>query len=660
MIKTTSDFINYIHPDGRTIVRMTPNGKRKPRTISTDDIESDIMVGSIVILPNLGGISDSQIYEYPLFFAEVMNPPGSQIDMMTYKDQKRRIIDDFPIPPTFVIETSRGYTIGWVLSNPLQGDAESHARDVWTETQDILRQHFRGDRRACRPTCTIPLPFTYDFENPISPERLSIERFEDVRHSAEDFRFTRSSFRINDSGLWSPEIRIISAGTTKETEATEQIDPMIALTDADIPYSEIVAMRLGRFLRLDLQNPMIRLILTEDPDGIRNMMLVKPMVVDSMVDMHEYVTHKVDLREFFGLPHAEKFPCPFHDDLENSATVFTSMKGENFFKCNAPSCRVQGNIWTLVNRIVGGSKSRTIRFLKTALAIEDRETEWQRECRELLLGNRDNVRTMIAEYTDLQRNLKRDLRMYDLLIDIATEYLFKGDYTSNLTGRPIFFASFSYLMERYGMGDMKSVRTRIKILAYHNLIRLIPDDEIPLAMLENARRMRFKNNHGTEWRVTYFEIPELTPLLLEEANEIAERYRRQGLTRQIFTRDALCRTDGIDVAAKCFEQGTLTTTTANDLLVELLTNHIEEKLDQENHCIENELVELVMRKRGIGKTESNRHVKGLLPSILRDRGWVRKKTTNPMKSALGVKSKGNVLIILARERAENERVQQRL
>ena len=650
-MNTAHDFIQYLHPTGRTIVRMAPSGQKKQRMITTEGIESVLNTGSIFFLPNLGGIRDSHIDEYPLLFAEVKNHPDSRIENTMYKDQKRRIIDDFPIPPTFVIETTRGFTIGWALDDPLRGDAESHARNDWKDIQSTLKQHFRGDSRGCRPTCSLPLPFTNDFVNPISPEPVIIERFEDVRYSSEEFRFSRSAYSMNDSGLWAPEITFMSSGSTKIREAKERIDPAMALSDADIPYSDFTAIRLGRFHRLDIQNPMIRMILTEDPDGMRNALRSKPTIVDSAMDMREFITHKVDLQDFFGLPYEEKFPCPFHEDEENSATVYLSRNGENFFLCNASCCGIQGNVWTLVNRILGGSKSRTIRFLKTALAIEERETEWQRECRELLLGNREKVGTEVAVYPVLQRNVKRDLKMYDLLIDIAIEYLFNGHYTSNVTGRPIFFASFSYLMERYGMGDIKSVRTRIKNLAYHDLIRLVPDEEIPQTMLDKARWMRFKNNQGTEWRVTYFEIPEITPLLLAGANEIAERYRREGRTRQMFTRDAMCRADGKDVASKCFEQGILETTAENDRLVALLNDHIVEQISRDGHCVIGDLVELVRRKKGIGKTESNRHVTGLLPSIMRDRGWVRKKTTNAMKAALGVKSKGNVLILLARESA---------
>lgn len=612
-MNTWQDFIRFAHPDEQTIFRATyikKSGEISLKEIPRSHIDVENRDQCVYFNPCPGGIKTSQIDRYPMFYVD-LDPPKdlTESDIDRFKEDCRSRIEEFQLEPTFVVQTRRGYHVYWCLTETMVGYQNSGVSLLWINIQQRLTSHFQGDPHLCSPHQPIRLPFTMHRKDPDNPFRVSVDSFSGRRYSLEEIQNATMDIPV--------DVSLFPQKSCKSSIQTSDDSP---------PLTSF----------LDMRNQMIRAILLDKPEIICDALSYPPKLVDTREELHHYLTHVVDLGEFLGVS-GKKFCCPIHGERRPSASISLLDTEEQFYKCF--SCGVRGNLRSITQHIHGKSAYKVTRFLMTALNVELRDTPWQQEWRENLQMIKDMVGSEIPRYETLSRILRRkDLDLLKHLVDEAMRNLHGEEIVSLRTGRPIFFASFGHLAKLCGIRDSSSIGKRLIVLALHRLIRRVPDDEIPEELLFEAKSRR-KRNGGipTKNRVTYFEIPELTPELLQAAEERALIATGAGLTRGGFSREAILRTYGPEIAYEVYEQGDIEFNAKNETCQRQMREFIESRLREKGFCYEPELLsEMLWRWKAEKIKGGKRLFKGLLPELLRENGWHVVRMTNRLRERFGI------------------------
>lgn len=167
----------------------------------------------------------------------------------------------------------------------------------------------------------------------------------------------------------------------------------------------------------------------------------------------------------------------------------------------------------------------------------------------------------------------------------------------------MFFVSNKKLAEHLGKGNSQKkidkVGKYIKMLIYHDLIRIFDNNKIPKDLL--AKAIGIQKSYGLTNRVNYYAIPSwvIQQLKMIESNGIHWRdkgYRIDGVSFDMFY-----RSEGFEVAASLYPQykkkkneyGEIvdrTTTKASDDRTMKIASVILDCIQREGYCTEKEVV----------------------------------------------------------------------
>jgi len=88
-----------------------------------------------------------------------------------------------PIPPSFIVETKKGFHVYWLLKG---ATVTTESLFLWSRIQDAIIKYFQADRAARDPARLLRLPGTKHLKNPNAPFLVSLHSANDVIYTLEE------------------------------------------------------------------------------------------------------------------------------------------------------------------------------------------------------------------------------------------------------------------------------------------------------------------------------------------------------------------------------------------------------------------------------------------------------------------------------------------
>lgn len=598
------------------------------KTIGYNEIESENAERCIYYIPAIGGTKNSQIHTMTSCYADLDcgRPRKGEYYpeeiVAAYKQKTLERLEFFPLKPSTIVETRNGFHVYWCLEQPV------HEHHPWRDVQGKIATYFDGDYAVCSPHQPMRLPFTWwrKKKEGIDPVYIKIVRSEDIRFQLEEFQqlladvvVPTKKLRGVFGSIWYDE-HIGRSRVAKESRETSARSPIV----------------------LDGDNLNIEAIVNGDVEYLQSVLIPEPRTFSNYQEFYEYLTQEVSLEDFIGV-HGRSCHCPFHEDGNPSAGFFLTEWDEQFFRCHG--CGTLGNIRGLVQHIRGGTYHEAMDFLKRVYRITMVETEWQQERRLELEEIKRAIDTDLEHYPHLHKNVRGDLMLFRLLVDIAIDNIRDEEHTDP-RGQMIFWTSLRHLGRRYGVQHHKTINTKIVSLALHGFIDRIHHDDVPAFLREKSERHRIRRPDGKMGKkVSYYSIPSLSIQSLIEADDIARTMQESGLGRQGYSYEGICRTLSPELADKVYVQRSYSglSDAANEqamMMHEITMDMIEGR----GWATEAEIREQMEVK--YKRTMSTLIIKRALPEMLQSYGLEQVWWTKELREQFGMTEKISGIIIV--------------
>ncbi len=384
----------------------------------------------------------------------------------------------------------------------------------------------------------------------------------------------------------------------------------------------------------------------------------EPIEFDSKNEFWDYIYHDLDIAELIEIDNPRSFCCVLHDDRNPSANIFTTTNGVQKYRCCSEDLTL--NIKQLIE-IIGKFKSeyKVIEFIKAIYNLSIKESEWSIEQRtniDMIIENitLDKFRELCPQ---ANKNIKYAKDIFLAMLSIAKNNIYSEKF-SNDDGEIVFFVTIKKLAESmgkaYSQDKIDKVGKYVKMLVYHDLIRILNDEDVPKELLYKAMRYSSTDKRAGK-HVNFYSIPSW---VIQQLNIIEKKgvmwkdknYRIGGISFDMFY-----RAEGFDVASSLYPQykknkneyGEIvdrTTTIASDERTRKISRTILDCIQSKGYCTEKEVVYILGNQYKYEVTETQ--IKRSLAEILDSYGLVKIKASKALKEQLHIKSDGYPNIII--------------
>ena len=385
----------------------------------------------------------------------------------------------------------------------------------------------------------------------------------------------------------------------------------------------------------------------------------KKIVFDNRQQFYDYLYKSVNLADFLGVDEQTTFSCilPTHGSADEhpSASVFCSKSGVWLYRCFAED--VTFNIKKIVE-LLGNydSEYQALEFLKDALNLKIKETQWAIEQREnidaivnCLCGTDENAFSSICPLAS--HNLRNCKMLLLQVLCIARNCIYPERTSSDRN--IIFYMSVRQLAKDMGKKSVDQTDRYLKLLCYHGVIKELSDDEIPSQFLQKAYANR-KDKHS---RVSFYEIPswvvQRTQLIEQQGKKWKENgYRIRGISYEMFLRH-----EGQEVATRMYPQysriatdnGIINRKTSRkaDDMHEQITDVVISLIQTKGYCTESDIANCFAKKHG--KNITDLQIKRSIGDVMTANNLHKQKCNKSLKQRLFIESKGYPIVILPNE-----------
>ena len=258
------------------------------------------------------------------------------------------------------------------------------------------------------------------------------------------------------------------------------------------------------------------------------------------------------------------------------------------------------------------------------------------------------------------KNIKYAKDTFLMMLSIARNNIYSEKF-SNDDGEIIFFVTTKKLAERlgkcYSQNKIDKVGKYIKMLVYHDLIRILDDDQIPKELLYKAIKCA-----GTDTRagkhVNFYAIPSWVVQQLKTIEDNGIRWKDKGYRIGGVSFDMFYRSEGFEVAASLYPQykkkkneyGEIvnrTTTKASDERTLKISEVILHCIQRKGYCTEKEVVYILGNEYRYEVTDTQ--TKRCLNEIMDCYGLKKVKANKALKEQFDIKLDGYPYIIIEDE-----------
>ena len=348
----------------------------------------------------------------------------------------------------------------------------------------------------------------------------------------------------------------------------------------------------------------------------------------------------------------------YNRNTEPSANIFTTKNGVQKYRCCSENLTL--NIKQLIE-MLGDFKSefKAIQFIMDIYNLSIKESQWSIE-------QRENIDMMINNITlnkfqelcpQADKNIKYAKDTFLMMLSIARNNIYSEKF-SNDDGEIVFYVTNKKLAEYMGKGNSQKkidkINKYVKMLIYHDLIRILDNDQIPKELLKNA----LKYTNGNKNRVNFYAIPSWVVQQLKTIEDNGIRWKDKGYRIGGVSFDMFYRSEGFEVAASLYPQykkkkneyGEIvnrTTTKASDERTLKISEVILHCIQRKGYCTEKEVVYILGNEYRYEVTETQ--IKRCLNEIMDCYGLKKVKTNKVLKEQFDIKSDGYPYIIIEDE-----------
>ncbi len=406
------------------------------------------------------------------------------------------------------------------------------------------------------------------------------------------------------------------------------------------------------------ENLNVKAIKEHDIEYLRKVLAHDPIEFENKNEFWDYIYSELDIAELIDIDDPKSFCCVLHDDHNPSANVFTTQNGVQKYRCCSENLTL--NIKQLIE-LLGDFKSeyKAIQFIMNIYNLSIKESQWSIE-------QRENIDLMISNITlnkfkelcpQADKNIKYAKDTFLMMLSIARNNVYSEKF-SNDDGEIVFFVTNKKLADYLGKGNSQKkidkVSKYIKMLIYHDLIRILDDEQIPKELLFKAIKYS-----GTDKRqgnhVSFYAIPSWVIQQLSTIENNGVKWKEKGYRIAGVSFDMFYRSEGFDVAASIYPQykkkkneyGEIvdrSTTKASDERTLKISEIILQCIQRKGYCTEKEVVYILGNKYRYEVTETQ--IKRSLNEIMDLYGLKKVKANKALKEQYHIKSDGYPNIII--------------
>ncbi|MBA9043102.1 hypothetical protein HNP21_006280 [Bacillus aryabhattai] len=246
--------------------------------------------------------------------------------------------------------------------------------------------------------------------------------------------------------------------------------------------------------------------------------------------------------------------CPFHNDTNPSAEVFTSKRHQQVFYCH--SCQVGTKDAIGLYMIKTHSSFRnTVKRLAAMIGIKVVKTEWEQDLKEIYDDNREFLeQDLELMYPNLYYYISQYGRITYLryLNDKGSVNILSEEFSYE--EKNVYFASMSFIKKELNKKSVKTVHRTVCLLLLLGFFKRVPEEFIPERFRKNAeikrldiklelkeqgplgeKRAEFVRNINfyivQNWADLAFEIEQMAFLLREKGFSLNKHMNKIGLTK---------------------------------------------------------------------------------------------------------------------------------
>ncbi len=410
--------------------------------------------------------------------------------------------------------------------------------------------------------------------------------------------------------------------------------------------------------RSTYENLNVKAIKEHNIEYLRKVLAHDPIEFENKNEFWDYIYSELDIAELIDIDDPRSFCCVLHDDHNPSANIFTTQNGVQKYRCCSENLTL--NIKQLIE-LLGDFKSeyKAIQFIMNIYNLSIKESQWSIE-------QRENIDLMISNITlnkfkelcpQADKNIKYAKDTFLMMLSIARNNVYSEKF-SNDDGEIVFFVTTKKIAEclgkDYSQSKIDKIGKYIKMLIYHDLIRILDDEQVPKELLFKAIKYS-----GTDKRtgkhVNFYAIPSWVIQQLSTIENNGVRWKEKGYRIAGVSFDMFYRSEGFDVAASIYPQykkkkneyGEIvnrTTTKASDERTLKISEIILQCIQRKGYCTEKEVVYILGNKYKYEVTETQ--IKRSLNEIMDLYGLKKVKANKALKAQYHIKSDGYPNIII--------------
>ncbi len=305
------------------------------------------------------------------------------------------------------------------------------------------------------------------------------------------------------------------------------------------------------------ENLNVKAIKEHDIEYLRKVLAHDPIEFENKNEFWDYIYSELDIAELIDIDDPRSFCCVLHDDHNPSANIFTTQNGVQKYRCCSENLTL--NIKQLIE-LLGDFKSeyKAIQFIMNIYNLSIKESQWSIE-------QRENIDLMISNITlnkfkelcpQADKNIKYAKDTFLMMLSIARNNVYSEKF-SNDDGEIVFFVTTKKIAEclgkDYSQSKIDKISKYIKMLIYHDLIRILDDEQVPKELLFKAIKYS-----GTDKRtgkhVNFYAIPSWVIQQLSTIENNGVRWKEKGYRIAGVSFDMFYRSEGFDVAASIYPQ----------------------------------------------------------------------------------------------------------
>lgn len=401
----------------------------------------------------------------------------------------------------------------------------------------------------------------------------------------------------------------------------------------------------------------VKAIKAHDADYLRSVLSHEPIEFETKNEFWDYIYSDLDIGELIDIDDPRSFCCVLHDDHNPSANIFTTQNGIQKYHCCSENLTL--NIKQLIE-MLGNFKSeyKAIQFIMDIYNLSIKESQWSIE-------QRENIDMMISNITlnkfkelcpQADKNIKYAKDTFLMMLSIARNNIYSEKFANN-DGEIVFFVSYKRLAEYLGKGNSQKkidkVNKYVKMLIYHDLIRVLDNGKIPRDLLVKAREIQ--KAYGLTKHVNFYAIPSWVIQQLKTIEDNGNRWKDKGYRIDGVSYDMFYRTEGFEVAASMYPQYKKkkndndeivdrTTTQASNERTMKIAEVILECILNKGYCTEKEVIHILGNQYRYEITEMQ--IKRCLNEIMDIYGLKKVKANKVLKEKYNIQSDGYPNLIL--------------